>query len=568
MCVQKIVKKYNLFIFLVLIGSFLGACEAMDNLLSSAGTYKINVQIDGIPLNECSYVKSSDNISVCFEEPVSGDPDVTALMVFLNDPAGEIVGWKVIYNIDPEAEQKEKARLITENINQNEDESLGSDKTAKESSAAENKTPVLNKHGDELIIPVLSLDDELPSFPIPGNLSMGKFTIVSQVMSGKDVLQKTERNIFYLGNVLFSYEGINVYLPGVADTSHLIPKESVIMLEAKLDFDKRLDPYIVWYDGKNKINEGRFSEGAGYLFWKAPEQNGFFSLCAEVFPVESNEELTGYKKELSLLVSSKIIDVHLVSKKIEQLTHWYVMEGNLNDSKNTASVDRALSPGIRNKPKWMGLDGTYGLATGYNNILKLPKISVLNKDTEIWQTLFRFKPLSNGVIFSVQFGSSADVSMFLKIEGKSLILTLTSPQKTVSQTINLSEVSIESSETAQETVKDISFLTVGIKFSIQSGLLSAQINIIGDLMPVELDWKPITLEAKIKNEFNIVLGASDESSLEKPESSAKQVKANVSPDYTALWDEFALYYMPRIDILAASFKPVTSEDQPVVIAEN
>ncbi len=195
-------------------------------------------------------------------------------------------------------------------------------------------------------------------------------------MNGKDILQKTEKNIYYLGKTVFSYEGINVYLPGAADASHLIPKESVVMLEVNLDFDYRLNPYIVWYDGKNKISEGRFFDGADILFWKAPEQNGFFSLCAEVFPVENSNELTGYKKEISLLVSSNIKNIHLVSSDIKQLTHWYKMEGNLNDSKNAADDESSLKPDSKNKPKWMGLDGTYGLATGYNSILKLPKVSV------------------------------------------------------------------------------------------------------------------------------------------------------------------------------------------------
>jgi len=147
-----------------------------------------------------------------------------------------------------------------------------------------------------------------------------------------------------LGKTVFSYEGINVYLPGAVDTSHLIPKDSVVMLEADLNFDYRLNPYIIWYDGKNKISEGRFSDGADILFWKAPDQNGFFSLYAEVFPVEKSEELTGYKKEISLLVSSNINNIHLVSSDIKQLTHWYKMEGNLNDSKNTADVESALKP--------------------------------------------------------------------------------------------------------------------------------------------------------------------------------------------------------------------------------
>jgi hypothetical protein len=571
MCVQKFVK--NLLVFSVFLAVFLCGCEAMDNILTSAGAYKISAQIDGVPLEECSYVKSTDKIKFDFEERVSDDPDVSTLVVFLKKSSGDISGWKVIYTLDQTAGEKEETQLVQENEKQDEEKISEDDKTADEAAVEEKKALVFKKNGDELFFPVKSLDDELPPFPIPENLSAGKYSLVLQVMNGKDILQKTEKNIYYLGQTVFSYEGINVYLPGAVDASHLIPKESVVMLEVNLNFDHRLNPYIIWYDGKNKISEGKFSDGANILFWKAPEQNGFFSLYAEVFPVEKSNELSGYKKEISLLVSSNIKNINLVSADIKQLTHWYTMEGNLNDSKNTADNESALKPGSKNKPKWMGSDGTYGLATGYNSILKLPKIPVLNKDTEIWQILIRFKSLSNGVVFSAQFGSSSDVLMFLSVEDKNLVLTLASQQKTVSQTVSLPKNTDESSENIGEE-KDISFLTAGIKFSIKSGVLSAQINIIGDLNPVELTTKPITLETKIKNEFNITLGFNDDSSLarlkkadDESESSAKQKKANVFPEYNALWDEFALYYMPPADILSAALKPVTSEDQPVIVVK-
>jgi len=259
------------------------------------------------------------------------------------------------------------------------------------------------------------------------------------------------------------------------------------------------------------------------------------------------------------------------------------MEGNLNDSKMPTSSERALKPASGTRLKWMGFDGTYGIATGYNNILTLPKIPVLNKEIEIWQALFRLKPLNNGNVFSVQFGSSGNASMTLYIEDKSLVLKLTSPLKTVSQTVSLSTSADESSESVQ-VEQNSSFLIAGIKFSIRRGLLTAQINITGNSVPVELEIRPITIEAEIKNEFNIMLGFMEDSSynpsqapveeveeseeVESSESSVKQVKTGVSHEFTALWDEFALYYMPPKDILAVNEKSVINEDQPVTLFEN
>jgi hypothetical protein len=589
MCVQNGVKTLIFLILLVFIGFFIVGCEAIDNIIPSSGSYKINVQINGVSVDECSYARSVDKITPYFEEPVTGDPDVTALTVFLKDSKGDIVGWKVSYVLDQEAEEKdekEEKLLTDEDKDEDKDEAVISndDNTEETTLATDVKTLEVFQNGNELIIPVLSLDGRLPSFPIPEDLSMGMYTMVSQVMSDKVVLQKAEKNIFYLGKNTFSYKGINTYLPGTGGTSQLIPRGMVVMLEVNLDFDKKLNPYIVWYEGKNKISEGNFSDGAELLFWKAPEQSGFFSLRAEVFPVERFNGVTGYKKEISLLVSSKVTDVHLASPNVMQLKHWYTMEGSLNDVKMPASPERALRPASGIKPKWMGLDGTYGLATGYKNILTLPKIQVVNKEAEIWQILFRLKPLNNGNIFSVQFGSSGSVLMTLNIEDKALVLKLISPLKTVSQIVGISASTDESSESVQASERDSPFLTVGVKFSIQSGLLTAQINIIGSLAPVELAIKPIALEAEIKNEFNIMLGSREDAlynqlqtsvkegkeseEIEKSESSVKQEKTGVSNEYTALWDEFALYYMPPKDILAVTEKPVIKEDQPVTSPEN
>jgi hypothetical protein len=555
MCSQKKVKIFYILAFSALIGVLCG-CEAMDNILASAEAYKINARIDGVPLEDCSYVKSTDSINLSFEDRVSNDPDVSTLVVFLKNSAGDVAGWKVIYTIDPSAAKKEAA--LKENENKTNEKPI------------EKKAFVFNENGDELNIPVVNLDGELPFFPIPESLSVGNYTLTLQVMNGKEALQKTEKNIYYIGRTAFSYEGINVYLPGAGDTPHIVPKDSVVMLEVNLNFDPRLNPYIIWYNGKNKISEGKFSDGAGFIFWKSPEQNGFFSLCAEVFPTEKGDDLAGYKKEISLLVSSNVNNIHLISSNIEQLKHWYTMEGNLNDLKNIASDGNALKSGTKNKLKWMGKDGTYGVATGYNNILELPKMTVLHKDTETWQALFRFKPLNNGVILSANFASSNDAAMFLSIEGKDLVLTLTSPQKKVLQTVRLTTESDE----LPGNIEDLPFVTAGIKFSINSNMLSAQINVTGNLRPVELATRPIMLETKIEDKFSITLGFTDDSSLaelknagDKPESSAEQTNAKILSGYNALWDEFALYYMPPINILDTAFKPVTREDQPIMIAK-
>jgi len=487
MCIQRTVKPLVFLAVLVFL-VFLSGCDAADSFLSSGGAYRLNARVNGIPLNECSFVVWGDKINPYFEEPISNDPDVTALMVFLRNPKGELVGRKVLYSLDGDAED------------------------------------------DETVIQVKSFDDVLPSFPMPENMSSGQYTMVSQVMSERDVLKKTEKTFFYLGNIVFSFESINTHLPGVTENTQIIPTGCVVMLEAKVNFDSSLDPYIVWFNGRKKVSEGKFSEAANLLFWEAPEQSGFFSISAEIFPAERYVGFAGYQKEASLIVSSKTVDMHLVSEDIPQLLHWYIFDGNLNDSKSRTSAERSLKP-VSGKNQWMSANGTYGLAAGHNKAIAFPKVPVSGNGHESWQTLFRFKPINEGIIFSVQFGSSSDISMNLKREDHDLVLTLSSPMDTVSQVLRMPEQN--------------SFLTAGVNFSILQGLLSAKINIIGDSVEQgELAAEPIHVETELEDDFQIFLG----------DNTVTEESANQRTSLTALWDEFAVYDTPPMEIITAQIR--------------
>jgi len=563
MCVQKV----KVVVFLVVLACLCG-CGPMDTILPSAGIYKINASVNGMPLDELSFIDSNGKIQPYFEEPVSSDPDVTALVVFLRNSRGSVVGWKVAYTLERTKNEKKDVPEDISSENPSEDsedaeedlaeealveESLDEDELLSDEEddlaeviVEEDKAQVHYKDGDEMVIPVKSLDGELPVFPLPKDLPVGRYTLVSQIMSGKDTLQRTEKSIYYMGKTAFSYDGIYVHLPGIAESVHVIPKGTVIMLEAALDFDSRLDPYIVWYNGKRKIGEGSFSDGAGYLLWKAPEQSGFFSLRAEVFPVDNFDGLSGYQKELSLLVSSKTIDVNLVSENIPQLVHWYTFEGNLNDSKMIASTERALKRDAKNNPKWAGAGGTYGLATGFQNAFSLPKVLVSDNGTETWQLLFRFKPVNDGEILCIQFGISGDIFLRLKTEKHNLVLELISSIETVSQVYAMPEQD--------------AFITAGVSFSILPEMLSANINIVGEYIykeetdKDEIDEEPFGIEAEIQDEFQILLGS-------KPESGGVSEAAK-KPAITAIWDEFALYFMPPMEIISAEVESPVDEEQP------
>jgi len=502
------VRRRMIIIFLSALVAVLGGCEAMEDILPFAGAYKINLQINGIVLDECSYVSLNDGIHPFFEESVSADQDVSALIINIKNANDEFIGSRIIYELE------------------------------------QNDLIESNRSGYDIVYKVKSFDDILAPYFLPEDLPQGVYSIILQVMNGRNILQKTEKSFFNLGMVDFKFERINVYLPGITKYVNHVPVDTIVMPEVDIDVSHYANPYIIWYEGKRIIGEGYYNDGAKNIFWKSPKQSCFVNISAEIFPVRNSEKLPGYKKEVSLVVSSISFDIHLISENIPQLLHWYTFEGNLKDLKSVSSDDHNLRLIGNKNSEWIGSDGTYGITTGVNNVLALPKIDFPNDAVKTWQVLFRFKPLNDGNIFSVQFDKS-NVSLNLIQKGTVLTLLLKSGDKTISYNVEIKIIPDQIS--GASAAAPMSFITAGISFSVLSGVISAQFNIIGD--SYDSSVMSIALEADVHNEFRIFLGSvSDEN-----------ISAGAESKSTALWDEFALYYRPPSEILISELKKTDTE---------
>ena len=599
MCVHKILW-YVIFLTALVL---LVGCGVMDGIMPSGKIYKVNAKVNDLPIDEYSIISSNAKIQPYFDNAVSGDPDVTALMIFLTNQKGDVAGWKVIYTIDTKIDNKasgdktpavkktdqddqeteldsdkntntddSKSNLNKDENNNadaddndndgNEDENEYTEEESEDSNSDTNtsddpKTVIVEtpqdavpyKNGDQLIIYVKNLDDDLPYFPIPSDLPMGKYALVSQVMSKEQVLHRSEKTFYFLANAKFSFDAINVHHGGITENHQLISKGTVIMLEAKLDYDTRLDPYIVWYNGKKIISEGNFSQGAGNLLWRTPEQTGFSSIRAEIFPIADRQGLAGFVKDISLLVSSRTQNMHYISNNSPYLLNWYLFEGDLNDAK-MVSADRALktvylSPSLESvPPRWMPADGIFGLASGFNNAYSLPNVSFSNntdndKAGKSWKIFSRFKPLNNGVILSVQFDSLSNIVMILTLDDNNLILSLSSPEENISEIYNLPEAEYLNPEAD-------SFLNAEIIFSVLADRITAKLNVIWEYdfeQYEQKEAKPISIEAEFINEYGIIIGSQSKST---PVNSIAKNQA-----FTALWDELALFHMPFVEIKIA-----------------
>jgi hypothetical protein len=503
----------------------------MDTFLFSSGSYKVNALIDSRSLDDYSIIRSDSKIQPYFEKPISSDPDVTGLMVYLLNSIGENLGGRVIYTT-----QEIPDKPV---YNQGEDtnEHTGSkgqpDEEDNETTDAEAIKINFYRRYAETIIPVNKMGDDLPFFMLPNDLPAGEYIMVFQVLSGENNLYKTEKSIYYLGGAEFSFKGIHVHLPGIVMDSQLIPAGTIIMLEAKLDYDRTLRPYIVWYNGRKKISEGSYSEGAHRLLWKTPEQNNILALRVEVFPAMSRQGLIGFSQGISLPVSAKTPDMHLMSKDTAGLENWYIFEGDLKDSKMPSVSERMLVSVHKTSPEWIPFGGTYGLAAGAGNSFLISGLSLYNRisgnfnNRESRQLLLRFKPVDDGNILSVQFGPLYNVVMSLSIKDEYITLTLTSPVKTVYKSIPIPE----SDE----------YITAGINFSVWQDMLAAQVDLLGVINEEnEQDSKPIMLAALLDGIYNITLGEHHENNIVISEN-------YTGAEITAIWDEFALIKIPVME---------------------
>jgi hypothetical protein len=305
---------------------------------------------------------------------------------------------------------------------------------------------------EDLVYPVLNLDWQLPAFPLPENLEIGQYIMVFQVIGAQNALYEIDLPFYFLGDAAFALDDVRSHLPSVSAGSYLIPSGEQVLLEALIDADPRLNPYLVWYSNKRKIGEGYLADGANYLFWEAPEKTGFQSISVEVFPFLPSAKIKGLIKELSLPVSKKDPNRGAFSQNADQYALWYRFEGNLSNVRSPADNLKFLVPQENRGPQWLPWAGIYGLSIGPDDVYRLPgsPFQLTEGEQGRGRLLFRVKLLADGTLFKAafrEFRTSADVlGLDLSYRRNALNLVITEKPKrqntaeesrTYTETINL-----------------------------------------------------------------------------------------------------------------------------------
>ncbi|MDR0706890.1 MAG: hypothetical protein LBF60_03305, partial [Treponema sp.] len=209
---------------------------------------------------------------------------------------------------------------------------------------------------------------ELPAFTLPETLGIGQYSMILQVV-GKDgtPLSSTEKSFYFLAEARFAVKDPQVYLPGQSD-ARMAKAGAYILLEVPVLWDEPLEPYVVWSDGGKIFHEGKVSEGANRMLWKAPELAGFKNIKAEVFPLppfEGTQKVNGIAGTISIPITTKEAENGYSAEKSKVFTHWYALQGDLLDKKGGPPLQSRMET----TPQWAPAVYTYGLSIGKDRYL-------------------------------------------------------------------------------------------------------------------------------------------------------------------------------------------------------
>jgi hypothetical protein len=541
---------------------FLLGCGEMDVVFSSNGTYRINAYIDSeYTLSESSVISRQSRIRPFFINSVTNDPDITGLTVFVQDTSGRIVSRKICYIlssepiertvfeeeelypeetirpeeefrpeevIPPEEEFRPEEVMLPETEGISEEESRSGEAVFPEDPAAPS-LPAGEESGDtgdvhieialkksspktETAEPVIAeeriyvthLDEPLPFFRLFEELSIGQYNLIFHVQGKEEVLYKTYKPIYFLADAEFTLGDIQSYLPGVSEGTQLIPPNIYIVLETKVAADDRLDPYVVWYAGKKVIARGRVSERANCLLWKTPDQTGFHTIRAEVFPLlpeaAVSEAVIGRVKELSLPISLKHEDMAFFTDSEREFIHWYQFWGTLEDAKNPANKEENLLSLRKGPAQWIPYEGIYGLSIGSEDVYAIPgsPFALAEKEQGRGRILFHFVPLAEGTVFNASFVQDPGP--------ENLILDLSVVQDGLRWHIG------RGSEVYEETVhlnylENSGFITARIDFEIAADHFTAQLTLENPWLNTEEITIPLSGPMSGKGMFRFGAGA-------------------------------------------------------------
>jgi hypothetical protein len=437
MCIQKL--RGIFFEAAVLI--LLGGCNQMDTVLLSTGSYQVDALVGQFSLNEYSVIAAGDTVLPYFVNSVRGDPDLDSLVLYVEDGGQRVLGPRVSYaaaagwlNTEKDTEDRVPGAAAEKIVEEGGKGEAGKVEKTAETGDGDGDGEEVKEGGkrvnnfvppavEEVTIRTADFTGKLPPFPLPEGLEIGGYTLVFEIRGVRGVLSRARQPFYYIGDQKFTVGEIRHYLPEFSENKYLVSQGLTVMLEVPVEYGGGLDPYIIWYNGKNKISEGFAAAGMDRLLWAAPLRSGFHTVRAELFPFKPQTGPKGRVKEFSLPVSPKN-DRKAAAGGAEtgEYLYRYQFAGDLLEDGTGVGLDPVQRSEL--PLSWYPAEQVYGLGLRAGDIYETPGYTLdLSKDEWGELKLFiRALSLEDGGIFTASLGSSLRVGLALKEEA--LILEL------------------------------------------------------------------------------------------------------------------------------------------------
>jgi hypothetical protein len=502
----------------------------MGIILTTGSVYQVTARIADHSIDNYAIISYTDTIYPYFITPVENDPDVRGLTVFLQDSDGQLVSEKIWYSLDGGSRTPTEAEEIATDSTKTDTPARAENWLIQRSSQTD------SSNAGATMIRVAGLSAEFPSFSIPETIPVGHYSMVFLVQGTQNTLFKIEKPVYFLGNTTFAVGSIHSYLPDFSDIPNLVPPETVVMLETPVSHDSELNPYIVWYNDKNKIGEGYVSDGADRILWNVAEQSGFRQLRAEVFPFYSSYTMHGKLLELSLPVSSKTANPGYFSGEADAITNWYQFRGDLVDSKDTQKTVTALG---NHTPRWVSTGTIYGLGIGSQDTYTIPFTPfILSQNKQVTGRMaFRSRFLADGeILYAQYYTNAATLELHMGLNKGIPVLTIDDGNKA------WGEVSLDKS------VLDDGFVTLSLDFVLDKNQFTASIHV--KEFPAQTESLTFNLDASFNGAGSFQIGGS-------------------GAELVAIVDELAVFFGTTVPIARETPEMINTEqpeeaDAPII----
>ncbi|GAB1484624.1 hypothetical protein MASR2M78_34420 [Treponema sp.] len=370
-------KQRSLLQFIILgIVALLLSCGNMDTLITNKAPYSLFVYAGIRNLDDGAVLHAEDSIRPALDSAVRDDPDARGIRVSLKNIEGLPVAGDVEYRLDKKSRSPED---------------------------------------QEGIIYVGGLDGILPSFTLPKDLEVGLYVLTVQVLGENVVLFERQQEVYYLADANLSLDSLQSYPPGTEPSAAapVFPSNILLMLEAKVDFDPRLKPYIIWSSAGKTLSSSYLDKGGNYLLWKTPSESGFHSVRAEIYPEMPKDlkrpKIAPQSLNLRLAISNQAPIPGFKDSAFQYDFHYRLM-GTLNDELSPDESNKSLVPVRGNENVWVKMSDTYGLQIGSDDAFKLaPAIQPISENMDVKKTLLtRLSARSTGLIWRLSFEPSLD----------------------------------------------------------------------------------------------------------------------------------------------------------------